>query len=90
MGEVRSGAGPNSVRESSEFTKLNVQNTRAQQLPHAVFPPTVPGIGDVTTPTYELAVNQVVLGKAQPKEALDSAAAKANQLLEDNRQKYGA
>ena len=89
---AKSGQVParNSVRESSEFTKLNVQNTLAQQLPHAVFPPTVPGIGDVTTPTYELAVNQVVLGKAQPKEALDSAAAKANQLLEDNRQKYGA
>ncbi|MGS0686320.1 ABC transporter substrate-binding protein [Nakamurella sp. GG22] len=89
---AKSGQVParNSVRESPEFTELEVQNTLAQQLPNAVFPPTVPGIGDVTAPTYELAVNQVMLGKAQPKEALDSAASKANQMLEDNRAKYGS
>ncbi len=89
---AKSGQVParNSVRESPEFTELEVQNTLAQQLPNAVFPPTVPGIGDVTTPTYELAVNEVILGKAEPKEALDSAAAKADQLLEDNRAKYGS
>ena len=90
MGEVRSGAGPQQRSGIIGVHQAQCPDTLAQQLPHAVFPPTVPGIGDVTTPTYELAVNQVVLGKAQPKEALDSAAAKANQLLEDNRQKYGA
>ena len=88
---AKSGQVParNSVRESAEFTALPVQSTFATQLPHAVFPPTVAGIGDVTTPTYELAVNEVILGKAQAKEALDSAAAKADQLLADNRAKYG-
>ena len=54
------------------------------------MPPTVPGIGDVTVPTWELAVNEVVLGKAEPKAALDSAAKKADALLEDNRKKYAA
>jgi multiple sugar transport system substrate-binding protein len=88
---AKSGQVParNSVRESAEFAALPVQSTLATQLPHAVFPPTVAGIGDVTGPTYELAVNEVVLGKATAKDALATAAAKADQLLADNRAKYG-
>lgn len=80
----------NSVRESSEFQALEVQNTLAAQLPNVVFPPAVPGIGDVTTPTFENAVNLAVLGKADPKTALEDAAKRADALLEDNRKKYGA
>ncbi len=89
---AKSGQVParNSVRASAEFTALPVQSTLAAQLPYAVFPPTVAGIGDVTTPTFETAVNEVILGKAQAKEALDAAAAKADQMLADNRDKYGA
>jgi multiple sugar transport system substrate-binding protein len=80
----------NSVRESGDFEALEVQNTLAQQLDYVVFPPTVPGIGDVTAPTFEQAVNTVVLGKAKPKEALDDAAKKADAILDDNRKKYTA
>ncbi len=89
---AKSGQVParNSVRESADFAALKVQSTLAAQLPHAVFPPTVPGIGDVTTPTYETAVNEVVLGKSTAKDALDAAAKKADQLLADNRAKYGS
>lgn len=79
----------NSVRESSEFQQLEVQSTLAKQLDHVVFPPAVPGIGDVTAPTFEQAVNVAVLGKAAPKQALESAAKKANDLLADNAKKYG-
>ncbi|MEO5834493.1 MAG: ABC transporter substrate-binding protein [Nakamurella sp.] len=89
---AKSGQVParNSVRNSAEFAALPVQSTLAAQLPHAVFPPIIPGIGDVTTPTYETAVNEVILGKSKAKEALDSAASKADQLLADNRAKYGS
>ena len=80
----------NSVRESAEFKALEVQSTLADQLPNVVFPPSVPGIGDVTTPTYETAVNEVVLGKKEPKAALDAAAKKADALLAANRKKYQA
>jgi multiple sugar transport system substrate-binding protein len=80
----------NSVRESADFKALEVQSTLAAQLPNVVFPPAVPGIGDVTTPTFENAVNLAVLGKADPKSALQGAAKKADQLLADNRKKYGA
>jgi multiple sugar transport system substrate-binding protein len=62
----------------------------AEQLDYVVFPPAVAGIGDVTGPTFEVAVNEVVLGKAEPKAALDAAAKKADALLEDNRKKYTA
>jgi multiple sugar transport system substrate-binding protein len=80
----------NSVRESDEFASLEVQSTLAEQLEYVIFPPTVPGIGDVTAPTWEQAVNEAVLGKAEPKAALDEAARRADALLEDNREKYSA
>jgi multiple sugar transport system substrate-binding protein len=80
----------NSVRESAEFEALEGQSALAAQLDYVVFPPTVPGIGDVTAPTWEQAVNEVVLGKADAKSALDEAARKADALLEDNRKKYSA
>jgi multiple sugar transport system substrate-binding protein len=78
-----------SVRESPEFQALEVQNIAAQQLDYVKFPPAVPGIGEVTTPTFELAVNEAVLGKKSPKAALDEATTKANELLAANKKKYG-
>jgi multiple sugar transport system substrate-binding protein len=78
-----------SVRETPEFQALEVQSIAAQQLDHVKFPPAVPGIGEVTTPTFELAVNEAVLGKKSPKAALDEATSKANQLLAANQKKYG-
>ena len=42
------------------------------------FPPSVPGIGDVTTPTYETAVNEVILGKKQVKA-----------VFEEDKDRYG-
>jgi multiple sugar transport system substrate-binding protein len=80
----------NSVRESPEFAALEVQSTLAEQLPNVVFPPSVPGIGDVTQPTYETAVNEVILGKKPTKAALDAAAKKADAMLKANQAKYQA
>lgn len=79
----------NSVRESSSFQKLDTQSTLAAQLPNVVFPPAVAGIGDITTPTFETAVNEAVLGRKSVREALTTAAQTANQMLADNREKYG-
>ncbi|KGN41209.1 ABC transporter substrate-binding protein [Knoellia aerolata] len=79
-----------SVRDSAEFKALKVQSVLAEQLPDVQFPPSVPGIGDVTTPTYETAVNEVVLGKKQAKAALDEGAKKADSLLKANQSKYQA
>jgi multiple sugar transport system substrate-binding protein len=89
---AKSGQVParNSVRESPEFKQLKVQSALAEQLPNVVFPPSVPGIGDVTTPTWETAVNEIVLGKKETKAALDAAAKKADALLAANRKKYQA
>ncbi len=80
----------NSARETPEFAAMTVQSTLAEQLPNVVFPPSVPGIGDVTGPTYETAVNEVILGKKPTKAALDAAAKKADALLAANRKKYQA
>ena len=50
----------------------------------------MPGIGDVQTNAVDLAVNEAVLLKKDPKQALDDNAGKADQLLEENAQKYQA
>jgi multiple sugar transport system substrate-binding protein len=78
----------NSVREDPKFKELTEVNTLAAELPDAAFPPAAPGIGDVTNLFYT-AFNEAVLGKKQPKQALDDGVAKADKLLEDNRKKYG-
>ena len=79
-----------SARESSTFQSLELQNNIAQQLPYVHFPPPVPGIGDVQIQALDPAVNEALLLKQEPKAALDEAASQANQLLEENRQKYQA
>ena len=78
-----------SVRETSEYQALEVQAVAAKQLDYVKFPPAVPGIGEITAPTFELAVNEAVLGKKSPKAALDEATQKANELLAANKKKYG-
>ena len=78
------------VRESQEFKNLEEQSTLAKQLPYVHFTPTVPGIADVAPTTWHTAVNEAVLGKTEPQAGLDAAAERANQLLEENRQKYQA
>lgn len=79
-----------SVRDSEAFQNLQPQATLAEQIPNLNFVPPVPGIGDVQPTTFEQAVNEAVLMRRSPKEALDAAAERADQLLEENRQKYQA
>ncbi|MGH3144941.1 MAG: ABC transporter substrate-binding protein, partial [Rubrobacter sp.] len=69
---------------------LQWQPVFAEEFPFIQFPPPVPGIGDVYTATLDPAINEVVLGKNEPKAALDEAAEQADKLLEENRQKYQA
>ena len=78
----------NSVRESQEFEDLPEQATVAQEVPYVHFRPPVPGIGDIQPETYDQAVNEAVLRQSDPQTALDEAAERADQLLEENRQKY--
>lgn len=78
-----------SVRDSQAFKNdLPKEAAVAREVPYIHFPPTVPGIADVETASFDVAVQEAVLLKKDPKPALDEAAKKANDLLEQNRQKY--
>ncbi|CAA9459319.1 MAG: ABC transporter, substrate-binding protein (cluster 1, maltose/g3p/polyamine/iron) [uncultured Rubrobacteraceae bacterium] len=79
-----------SVRESQEFADLQEQSTIAEQVPYVRFVPAVPGIGDVQPESFDQAVNEAVLLQKEPKTALDEAAQRADQILEENREKYEA
>jgi len=80
----------NSVRESQAFESLEWQPIFAEELPYVQFTPPVPGIADVYTGSLDPAINEAVLLKKEPAAALDEAAGKADQLLEENKQKYQA
>ncbi|MFF1633312.1 ABC transporter substrate-binding protein [Leifsonia sp. NPDC058248] len=58
------------------------------ELPYAHYETSAPGITSVTA-TVTTAVNEAITGKKSPKQALDDAVAKANTLLEQNKQTYG-
>ena len=76
------------VRQSQEFKSLKWQPIFAKELAYVDFTPPEPGIADVYTGSLEPAINEAVLLKKEPKAALDEAAKKADQLLEENKQKY--
>jgi multiple sugar transport system substrate-binding protein len=76
------------VRESAEFAALSEQAAIGTQIDNLHFPPSVPGIPDALA-TIDTAVNEAVLLRKEPGKALADAAAKADQILEQNRKKYG-
>ncbi|ADI13855.1 ABC transporter substrate-binding protein [Truepera radiovictrix] len=78
-----------SVRESEAFQALEAQASYAVMADAAVFPPTIPGITDALAPLAQ-AVEAVMAGQQTDiQAALNDAAAQGNQILEQNRQRYG-
>ncbi|MGO4690385.1 ABC transporter substrate-binding protein [Glaciibacter sp. 2TAF33] len=58
------------------------------ELPYAHYETVSPGISAANA-TITTALNEAVLGKKTPKQALDDAVTKANQLLKQNKSQYG-
>jgi multiple sugar transport system substrate-binding protein len=78
----------NPAREDAAFTALP-QAALAESVETPVFPPAVPGIGDAFAPLGE-AIGAVMSGnETDIKKALDDAAARADQILAQNKQTYG-
>ncbi|GAB4522004.1 MAG: extracellular solute-binding protein [Anaerolineae bacterium] len=78
------------VRESEEFAEVQPQaDIAAGTAEYVFFPPSVPGITDAYGPLDE-AIGALLSGNATDVQAeLDSAAERANQILEQNRSTYG-
>ncbi|MDQ3461316.1 MAG: ABC transporter substrate-binding protein [Deinococcota bacterium] len=77
------------VRESEEFLAVEPQASIAPSADEAIFPPSVPGITD-TFGILNEAVASVMAGTATDvQQALDDSVARANELLEQNRQTFG-
>ena len=49
----------------------------------------MPGVADTIAPTVEVAVNEAILGKSSPEEALAKYQENATQLLQENQEKFG-
>jgi multiple sugar transport system substrate-binding protein len=78
----------NSARAGADFAG-RPQAALAAKLDAFRFLPAVPGIDDVATQSYMVAVSKAVLMQQDPQQALTAAARTANQLLSANRQKFG-
>lgn len=79
----------NKARSSSSVTSLKPQGALVTAVETPVFPPSVPGISDAFAPLTD-AVGAIMAGTSNdiPK-TLNSAASRANQILTQNKQKYG-
>ncbi|GAA4605094.1 multiple sugar transport system substrate-binding protein [Actinoplanes octamycinicus] len=76
------------IRDSAEFQALTEQAAIGTQIDYLQFLPSTPGISDAMA-TVDTAVNEAILLRKEPGKALADAAAKAGQILEANRKKYG-
>lgn len=78
----------NAAREAEGFAQLPAQSTLAAQLPDLHFPPAVPGIDSVILEPIGAELNLALLLQKSPEDALNDAVSLANQLLEENRERY--
>lgn len=79
----------NSVRESAEYQALEPHASYGVMAEHVVFPPLVPGITDALGELGQ-AVEAIMAGRETDIQAvLDESAARANRVLQQNRQRYG-
>jgi multiple sugar transport system substrate-binding protein len=77
------------VRNSDAFKAVEPQASIAPSVENAFFPPSVPGITDAFGPLGE-AVGSIMNGTATDiQQTLDDAAARANEILAQNRETYG-
>ncbi len=76
------------IRESAEFKALKEQSALGTQIDEVRFAPSVPGIPEALL-AIDTGVNEAVLLRKPPAQALADAANRANQILEQNRKKYG-
>lgn len=76
------------AREEREFLD-SPQAAINDVVPTMRFLPPVPALGDVQAQTLELAVSDVVLGRAEAADALSGAAETATALMEANLAKFG-
>jgi multiple sugar transport system substrate-binding protein len=79
----------NAAREQPEFTD-SVQYEIKDQVDALHFLPPVPGLGDVQIPTLEVAVNEAILGKTPPDQALSTQASNATEMMKQNLEKFGS
>jgi multiple sugar transport system substrate-binding protein len=79
----------NSAREEPAY-KDSPQAQLNSKLESFHFLPAVPGVADTIQPTVEVAVNEIVLGKATPEESLKKWQSNATELLKQNKEKYGS
>jgi multiple sugar transport system substrate-binding protein len=79
----------NSAREEAAYQD-SPQAALDDKLKTFHFLPAVPGVADTIQPTVEVAVNEIVLGKASPKASLEKWQRNATELLKQNQEKYGS
>lgn len=79
----------NTARNSSQLKSLPLQSALASSVENPVFPPPIPGVSDAFAPLSD-AVGAIMAGTSSDiKGTLDRAASRANQILAQNKQKYG-
>jgi multiple sugar transport system substrate-binding protein len=72
------------LRETIRFQEMPVQAAFAQQIPYSKYPPRVPFVFEFYS-EFDLAIERVLRGSAEPEQALTAAAAKINEAMARDR-----
>jgi len=75
-----------SLRESERFKQMHVQQEFAKQVPYVAYLPSVPFVFEYLQ-SYDLAIEKALRGSATPKQALDEAAGKIDQVIQRYRER---
>ena len=70
-----------SLRETARFQAMTVQSEFAKQIPYLTYQPRIPFIFEYLT-EFNLAVEKSLRGRTSPREALQAAEARINQIIE--------
>lgn len=80
----------NAVRNSADFKAIEPQASIAPSVEKAFFAPSVPGITDAYVPLDEAVASVLNGSSSDVKGALENAAKRGDQILAENKSKFGA
>ena len=76
-----------SIRHGEDFKKFQVQHAFSLDIPKILYPPKSPKVFELVQ-AMDLAVESVIRGKANPKEALEAANKTAQGVIDRDRKEY--
>ena len=80
----------NKVRNGSDMQSLPLQSSLAKVVENPIFPPPIPGVGDALGPLNDAVAALMTGTTTDLQKTLSDSVKRSNQILAQNKQKYGS